>query len=98
MNRAERRAVARMMKQPWKSPHVTNKRHAWCKAPSCSRPAKRQIVFAPGMFCGRCLAFGDLLGRLWNPPPSGPTEDEFLARVLAEFERQEQEDADEGDG
>lgn len=91
MNRAQRRAQARAERRPWKSPHVPTKAHAWCRREGCPKAQKRQLVYKPLMVCGPCLAFGDLLGKLWSPHFVS-VEDAYVQALLAEFERQERED------
>lgn len=70
----------------------------YCRNPGCNHDAsRRRQLYKPLLVCGRCINIGGLLAKLW--PFYVNQQDQYLANLLAEFERQEAEDEDEpGEG
>ena len=93
LNRRARRALAKQQRRAF-VPRPARKAafmSGVCRNPNCLRGGRRQQLFLPGRVCGKCLTIGRHLALLW--PFYVSEQDRMMAAVLAEFERQEAEDA-----
>ena len=93
LNRRARRALAKQQRRAF-VPKPSRKAafvSGICRNPNCRRASRRQQLFLPGRVCGQCLTIGRHLALLW--PFYISEQDRLMANILAEFERQEAEDA-----